>query len=136
MASIKDLTRMCKETKCKDCPLSGSDVNDCWVIQPPDSYPDEDIDAIVDKWVSEHPYDCRVEKNIMTELKPCPFCGEKPDDYIKALLNSVQMKIRMYVVCHKCGVEKSTDIQSEAPFERLIEAHEKLIKDWNTRVGK
>ena len=55
MATIKDLTRMCKETKCKDCPLSGSDVNDCWVIQPPDSYPDEDIDAIVDKWVSEHP---------------------------------------------------------------------------------
>lgn len=56
MAKIKDLTRMCKQTKCKDCPLSdGDDVNDCWVYTLPDSYPDEDIDAIVDKWVEEHP---------------------------------------------------------------------------------
>lgn len=56
MARIKDLTRMCKETKCKDCSLnSGGDVNDCWVYTFPDSYPDEGIDAIIDKWVSEHP---------------------------------------------------------------------------------
>lgn len=55
MATIKDLIRMCKETKCKDCPLSGGTVDDCWVFTLPDSYPDEDIDAIVDKWVSEHP---------------------------------------------------------------------------------
>ena len=55
MATIKDLKRMCENMTCKDCPLSGGDVNDCWVLQPPDSYPDEDIDAIVDKWVLEHP---------------------------------------------------------------------------------
>lgn len=136
MATIKDLTRMCKETKCKDCPLSGGDVNDCWVYTLPDSYPDEDIDAIVDKWVSEHPYDCRVEENIMTELKPCPFCGEKPDDYIRTIPGTSQTKIVMYIICHKCEIEKSVDIQSGVPFERLIEAHEKLIKDWNTRVGE
>lgn len=136
MARIKDLKRMCKETKCKDCPLSGSDVNDCWVIQPPDSYPDEDIDAIVDKWVKEHSDDSKVEKNIMTELKPCPFCGEKPDDYIKTISGISQTKIVMYIICRKCEIEKSTDIQEGVPFERLIEAHEKLIKDWNTRVGE
>ena len=55
MATIKDLKRMCENMTCKDCPLSGGDVNDCWVLQPPDSYPDEDIDAIVDKWVLKHP---------------------------------------------------------------------------------
>lgn len=55
MAHIKELKRMCKNMTCKDCPLSDGDVNDCWVLQPPDSYPDEDIDAIVDKWVLEHP---------------------------------------------------------------------------------
>ena len=55
MATIKDLKRMCKNMVCKDCPLSGSDAADCWMFTLPDSYPDEDIDAIVDKWVSEHP---------------------------------------------------------------------------------
>ena len=55
MATIKDLKRMCENMTCKDCPLSGGDINDCWVLQPPDSYPDEDIDAIVDKWVLKHP---------------------------------------------------------------------------------
>lgn len=55
MASIKDLKRMCKNMACKDCPLSGSDVSDCWVRTVPSDYPYEDIDAIVDKWVAEHP---------------------------------------------------------------------------------
>lgn len=136
MASIKDLKRMCKNTACKDCPLSNEKGNDCLVYSTPDCYPDENIDAIVDKWVEEHPDDCRVEKNIMTELKPCPFCGEKPDDYIKTISGISQTKIVMYVICRKCEIEKSTDIQGGVPFERLIEAHEKLIKDWNTRVGE
>ena len=135
MATVRELQRMCKSfEECNNCPLYIDGVTQC----RPCSFPD-DVEKVIDEWVGEHPYDCRAEKigeNIMTELKPCPFCGEKPDDYIKALLNSVQMKIRMYVVCHKCGVEKSTDIRSGAPFERLIEAHEKLIKDWNTRVGE
>ena len=75
-------------------------------------------------------------KNIMAELKPCPFCGEKPDDYIKTISGISQVKIVMYIICRKCEIEKSTDIQGGVPFERLIEAHEKLIKDWNTRVGE
>lgn len=72
----------------------------------------------------------------MIELKPCPFCGEKPDEHIRAISGISQMKIVMYIICHKCEIEKSTDIQSGVPFERLIEAHEKLIKDWNTRKGE
>lgn len=55
MASIKDLKRMCKNMACKDCPLSNEKGNDCLVYSTPDCYPDEDIDAIVDKWVEEHP---------------------------------------------------------------------------------
>ncbi len=55
MASIKDLKRMCENMICKDCPLSGSDVANCWVHSVPIDYPDEDIDTIVDKWVAEHP---------------------------------------------------------------------------------
>lgn len=71
----------------------------------------------------------------MIGLKVCPFCGEKPDDYIKTISGVGQIKIRMYVVCRKCEVEKVVDIQSGVPFERLIEAHNKLIEDWNTRIG-
>ncbi len=55
MATIKDLKRMCKNTACKDCPLSNEKGNDCLVYSTPDCYPDEDIDAIVDEWASEHP---------------------------------------------------------------------------------
>lgn len=71
----------------------------------------------------------------MTELKPCPFCGKKPDDYVRVISGISQLKIEMYIVCRKCEIQKFIDIQSGLPFERLIEAHEKLIKDWNTRIG-
>ena len=72
----------------------------------------------------------------MIELKPCPFCGEKPDDHLMAIPEIDRTKIVMYIICRKCEIEKSTAIQSGVPFERLIEAHEKLIKDWNTRKGE
>ena len=72
----------------------------------------------------------------MIELKPCPFCGEKPDDYIMTISGISQTKIEMYILCRKCEIQKFIDIQSGVPFERLIEAHEKLIKDWNTRKGE
>ncbi len=55
MATIKDLKRMCKNMTCKDCPLNNEKDNDCLVCLMPSRYPDEDIDAIVDKWMSEHP---------------------------------------------------------------------------------
>ena len=55
MATIKELKRMCKSSTCKDCPLSNEKGNDCFVYSTPDCYPDKDIDAIVDKWVTEHP---------------------------------------------------------------------------------
>ncbi len=67
MATIKDLTRMCKETKCKDCPFSDGKGDNCLVYSTsdglsakilvyltPDCFPDN-ADEIVDKWVSEHP---------------------------------------------------------------------------------
>lgn len=88
MATIKDLTRMCKKTKCKDCPFSNGKGDNCLVYTTdillgntlvyltPDCFPDN-ADEIVDKWVEEHPDDCRVEKNIMTGLKPCPFLWRK-----------------------------------------------------------
>lgn len=47
MARLKDLKRMCNTyTHCSDCPL--------WTACPPEKFPDN-VDEIVDKWVSEHP---------------------------------------------------------------------------------
>lgn len=89
MATIKDLTRMCKEAKCKDCPLSGGNADDCWVCTYPDSYPDEDIDAIVDKWVEEHPV-----KTYMQDF------FEKFPNAERDLTNNIP-KNRFIVLCRK-----------------------------------
>lgn len=77
----------------------------------------------------------------MIELKPCPFCGEKPDDYIRAIGNVNAAQLHLYIICCNCEmngsiIKRSIEIPSGSPYERLIEAHEKLIKDWNTRVGE
>ena len=53
----------------------------------------------------------------MIELKPCPFCGEKPDDYVMTISGISQTKIEMYIVCRKCEIQKFIDIQSGVPFE-------------------
>lgn len=135
MATVKEVKRMCDTYEdCSDCPFGDTCYGDNISALP------DNTDEIVDKWIKEHPYDCRaekLEKNIMTELKPCPFCGEKPDDYLRAMSSAIgQMKIVMYITCRKCRIEKSIYVQGCASFERLIEAHEKLIKDWNTRAGE
>lgn len=66
MATIKDLKRMCKKTKCKDCPFSNGKGDNCLVYTTdillgntlvyltPECFPDN-ADEIVDKWVEEHP---------------------------------------------------------------------------------
>lgn len=71
----------------------------------------------------------------MAEIKRCPFCGEKPDDCIRGLSGYDCIDLHMVIVCRKCHIEKAIDVQGEVSFERLIEAHNKLIEDWNTRKG-
>ena len=51
MASIKDLKRMCRNhEECNGCPLYIGGFAQC----TPSEFPDN-VDEIVDKWVSEHP---------------------------------------------------------------------------------
>lgn len=50
MANINDLKRMCKTMpKCTDCPLYTGGIS-CMPVTLPNN-----IDEIIDKWVSEHP---------------------------------------------------------------------------------
>lgn len=53
MATIKDLKRMCENSRCADCPFSDKGI-ECKVYSAPQQFPD-DADKIVDKWVEEHP---------------------------------------------------------------------------------
>lgn len=51
-----------------------------------------------------------------TELKPCPFCGGKPD------LGSYSSSENWIVVCSKCEAET-----------QIYETEREAVKAWNTR---
>lgn len=51
-----------------------------------------------------------------TKLKPCPFCGGKPD------LGSYSSSGNWIVVCSKCEAET-----------QIYETEQKAVKAWNTR---
>ena len=62
----------------------------------------------------------------MTELKPCPFCGEKPilDRHDIFCDCGVKMQIPMYVL----GKESVGD------FPTYEEARQEMIEAWNRRT--
>ena len=67
----------------------------------------------------------------MPELKPCPFCGEKPDNYISTIHPD---RIKAKVICRKCDIEMSDFDNSGIPFLRLCAMNEKVIDKWNRRA--
>ena len=68
------------------------------------------------------------------ELKPCPFCGEKADHYIRVARGTAQDYIRLVIYCAKCGIEIQEDIQSGSPMYRFEESNQLLIERWNRRA--
>lgn len=64
------------------------------------------------------------------ELKPCPFCGTVPVLRVRAVGAA---EIRIYVRCGDCDIQKSVSRPPDIAFERLIEAKEKVVEDWNRR---
>ena len=67
------------------------------------------------------------------KIKPCPFCGDIPDNYVNVIAGRSQNMINCYVICRKCEIKKSISIQSGLPIIHLYEANNKLIEEWNTR---
>lgn len=67
------------------------------------------------------------------ELKPCPFCGDEPDLYVRTAFGVPKGRIEVYVVCRNCNIERAESILSGVPLERLAEAKEKAINWWNDR---
>ncbi len=79
----------------------------------------------------------------MTELKPCPFCGEnKIDLSIKAAKDFPFWYVAMYCQkCHCYGARTRVTVQGDGwigrrDIEKSTEAREIAIEAWNRRVGE
>lgn len=64
----------------------------------------------------------------MSELKPCPFCGEQP------ILD------REVISCNGCGAMMPIDIyvsgnKRVGGFPSYEEARQEMIEDWNRRAN-
>jgi len=59
----------------------------------------------------------------MIELKPCPFCGNKPNiNIISQWVGDVFYRECFYVKCNKCKIES-----------KILTCREDAVSDWNTR---
>lgn len=62
----------------------------------------------------------------MTEIKNCPFSGEKPDDYIKANSGRSQTKFILEI---RTQEKEHRMILEEAKLKKLIAEHEKKAEE-------
>ncbi len=67
----------------------------------------------------------------MTELKPCPFCGDKSTRY-----SDSKYGVRVTFICRNCG-DCGPQILPKSPFreENEAELKQRAIESWNTRAG-
>ena len=77
----------------------------------------------------------------MSELKPCPFCGGKPESGVEFYKScGSEVKLSDQVWCERCHVGRraifnATDIQL-VPFQTYVNAFEKAVEKWNRRKGE
>ena len=63
----------------------------------------------------------------MTELKPCPFCGDKESPHIHEHANSIEGDCHFVVEC-ECGAIQHGYGKTDST------AIKRAIKAWNTRA--
>ncbi len=67
----------------------------------------------------------------MTELKPCPFCGERPMTRVTVYQNIVSFKIR----CCGCGVTNAVAVElCDSDFSVIYDGLQKAVALWNRRA--
>ena len=64
------------------------------------------------------------------DLKPCPFCGDKPYTQVRANTDRVVLKIG----CGNCGVFLTEQVLSGTAFTQFDEVRSNLIAKWNKRM--
>ena len=64
---------------------------------------------------------------MMSELKPCPFCGGKAE----IEHNEILTLMFSYVVCRNCGAKTG-----EYRVNSTYSSDEKAIEAWNRRAGE
>lgn len=75
----------------------------------------------------------------MTELKPCPFCGEMPETEVEVTqVGRGEDHVDFKVVCGKCGTEKAMrlTIRQKCDFALVEQAMVQVASSWNRRVVK
>ena len=75
------------------------------------------------------------------KLKPCPFCGEEVDVYIKDSkdmegLPELKYKNFCYAICYDCGARTEDCWEHEAPQEGFKDYIEQATCKWNRRKGE
>lgn len=71
----------------------------------------------------------------MAELKPCPFCGKEPENFIAAERESVVNTIYAKIHCIHCNIEISERTDNYSSFSDIAKIEEKVINRWNNRTN-
>lgn len=73
----------------------------------------------------------------MTELKPCPFCGTKPETRVSYTEIHYTLRLEAEVCCPECGCRKSVRFEVvNTPFEEFEYQFSAAIDAWNRRAKK
>lgn len=75
----------------------------------------------------------------MAGLKPCPFCGKKPETDVKVTqMGGGEDHVDFKVVCWECGIERAArlTIRKKCDFDLVERAMNRAISTWNLRVVK
>ena len=73
---------------------------------------------------------------MVTELKPCPFCGGRP--LPGRSFSERRYSFYAFVQCSKCGIRGRSFRTDSDPLEGWIEnpAAQMAVTAWNTRGGR
>lgn len=77
----------------------------------------------------------------MDGLKPCPFCGGKPNVGVGFYeSHGSEVLLNAQALCQNCHIGmsvifKATEIKL-VPFERYTEAFSNVVDRWNRRAGE
>ena len=74
--------------------------------------------------------------NLNVDLKPCPFCGESPNERFTTTYSRSNNYIQYEIYCYPCNIDRHDSVESGCNSEKLLGLMDKVQKMWNTRVER